>query len=241
MTDTVEAPPNSRFIDMGGGTTAELMSNQVQFFYDPTTQAARAIFNGMPYLNIANTYHALNASPDILHVDFTDKLAKCYAAGLGVPITDPNTGADLTKISVYGVMILLKVAYDVEVNLREANRLAAIAEAAAAAAKAAAKVAADDVLALAAQSAASPSPNGVKASFTIDPAYLRVTFTDTSVTPADLTITQWHWYFGDTYGSSTEQHPSHVYAEPGLYTVILVVSDSDGSLTKCSEQITVTV
>jgi parallel beta-helix repeat protein len=37
----------------------------------------------------------------------------------------------------------------------------------------------------------------------------------------------WHWDFGDGT-NSTEQNPNHVYNSPGIYTVLLTVSDSRG-------------
>ena len=52
-----------------------------------------------------------------------------------------------------------------------------------------------------------------------------VTFTDTS-TPADE-ITSWFWDFGDG-GTSTDQNPTHVYAE-GFFTVTLYVSGDKGT------------
>jgi hypothetical protein len=134
-TDVVINPSptdNARFQDEGGGTVSEMMAHQVQFFYDPTTMQARSIFNGKPYLNISNVYRALDESNDILHVDFSDKLAKCYGQHLGT-LTDPATGVDLTNVSVAGVMALMKAAYDEEFNLRAfviASQIAA-AEAAA--------------------------------------------------------------------------------------------------------------
>ncbi|WP_322743868.1 PKD domain-containing protein [Methanofollis aquaemaris] len=49
-------------------------------------------------------------------------------------------------------------------------------------------------------------------------APLAVQFTDTSDYPAG-----WRWYFGDG-GTSTEQHPVHVYEIPGFYAVKLETS-----------------
>ncbi len=41
---------------------------------------------------------------------------------------------------------------------------------------------------------------------------------------ADGNITSWHWDFGDNT-NSTEQNPTHTFAEPGTYTVTLTVTD----------------
>jgi PKD repeat protein len=64
----------------------------------------------------------------------------------------------------------------------------------------------------------------VAAAFTVDETLgltpMTVQFTDTSTgTPA-----AWTWDFGDGT-TSTDQNPSHTYAEPGLYTVSLTVED----------------
>ncbi len=45
---------------------------------------------------------------------------------------------------------------------------------------------------------------------------------------SDGNITSWLWDFGDN-GSSTEQNPTHTFAEPGTYTVTLTVTDNDES------------
>ena len=55
-------------------------------------------------------------------------------------------------------------------------------------------------------------------------APLTVTFTDQSTG----SITSWSWSFGDG-GTSTQQHPTHVYTTPGSYTVTLTVSGPGGA------------
>ena len=69
-------------------------------------------------------------------------------------------------------------------------------------------------------------------------APLTVQFTDQS-TSGSQPITQWSWTFGDG-GTSTQAHPSHTYVDPGIYSVILVVTTSVGSDTSASYTITVT-
>jgi len=56
---------------------------------------------------------------------------------------------------------------------------------------------------------------------------LAVQFTDQS-TAGTYPITGWHWEFGDL-ATSTSQNPSHTYANPGKYSVLLTVSSSFGS------------
>lgn len=75
------------------------------------------------------------------------------------------------------------------------------------------------------------APNTITAAFTSDvqsgSAPLTVRFTDQS-TPGQSPITGWLWNFGDGE-TSTEQNPTHVYAEPGEYTVTLTVTSADGA------------
>lgn len=70
------------------------------------------------------------------------------------------------------------------------------------------------------------------ADFTVDKtlgvAPLSVQFSDRSTGP----ITSWSWDFGDG-GTSTLRHPSHTYAQPGVYDVSLAVTGpglSDGTV-----------
>jgi PKD repeat protein len=70
-------------------------------------------------------------------------------------------------------------------------------------------------------------PAPVVASFTRSPVQgvvpLTVSFTDTSTGP----VTSGHWSLGDG-GIFTERNLSHTYAEPGWYTVTLVVTNATG-------------
>lgn len=55
-------------------------------------------------------------------------------------------------------------------------------------------------------------------------APLEVQFTDLSVD----SVMSWDWDFGDG-NTSSEQHPGHIYIDPGSYTVILTVNGPGGS------------
>lgn len=66
---------------------------------------------------------------------------------------------------------------------------------------------------------------------------LPLSFTDQSTDP-DGTITSWNWNFGDG-SSSTSPNPSHLYDEPGFYTVQLSVTSSNGCSHNTSRQIRV--
>ena len=83
---------------------------------------------------------------------------------------------------------------------------------------------------------APPSPP--VASFSYSPAHVSTTdtveFTDSS-TDADGQVVAWAWDFGD--GSTADvQNPQHSYSHSGTYTVTLVVSDDDGSVSAAAKQ-----
>lgn len=66
-----------------------------------------------------------------------------------------------------------------------------------------------------------------KADFTFQVSRLNAAFTDTSTGNP----TGWTWNFGDG-SSSTEQNPTHSYAQAGTYTVTLTARNAGGSSTK---------
>lgn len=68
-----------------------------------------------------------------------------------------------------------------------------------------------------------PTNEAPVANFTFTTENLTAQFTDLS-TDSDGTVDAWSWKFGDG-GTSTEQNPSHTYAEAGTYIVSLIVTD----------------
>ena len=70
-------------------------------------------------------------------------------------------------------------------------------------------------------------------SFTVaDPDRRLVAFKDESLTTGR--ITAWKWDFGDG-ATSTEQHPTHVFAKSGNYVTILEVTGADGTTSRRSK------
>ena len=65
------------------------------------------------------------------------------------------------------------------------------------------------------------------ASLTNGPVGLPVQFNATNVDSDGSSITQWNWNFGDG-GTGTEQNPSHVYVDDGIYIPALVATNSLG-------------
>ncbi|WP_444997605.1 S8 family serine peptidase [Aliikangiella sp. IMCC44359] len=75
------------------------------------------------------------------------------------------------------------------------------------------------------------TPTEAEFSYRISDVY-NVSFSDESQAGSDkdgnkLTIESWSWSFGDR-NSSSEQNPTHTYAEEGNYNVELTVTDSSG-------------
>ena len=76
-----------------------------------------------------------------------------------------------------------------------------------------------------------PPPGNCHAAFTAhqpNPDEQIIDFTDEST--SDGTIGSWAWDFGDG-NTSSEQDPTHEYAEPGTYLVCLTITDDDGECT----------
>jgi PKD repeat protein len=73
-----------------------------------------------------------------------------------------------------------------------------------------------------------PPPNDPpEAEFEIECLDLQCTFVDRSGDD-DGSVVSWEWDFGDG-ATSSERNPSHLYAAPGEYDVLLVVTDDDGA------------
>ncbi len=66
----------------------------------------------------------------------------------------------------------------------------------------------------------------------------KVTFTDES-TDIDGTVAAWSWDFGDGSPVSTERDPVHLYAENGIYSVTLEVTDNDGGTHSITQEVEV--
>ena len=80
----------------------------------------------------------------------------------------------------------------------------------------------------------SPEFNSVQTSFT---PTLKVQFTDTS-SDVEGPLVAWHWDFGDKQTADV-QNPEHIYADPGIYLVMLTITDSGGLQVSGSKEITV--
>ncbi|MCB0693796.1 MAG: PKD domain-containing protein [Lewinellaceae bacterium] len=70
-----------------------------------------------------------------------------------------------------------------------------------------------------------------------------MSFTDRSTWLPNYTITGWSWDFGDPASGaanfSSDQHPDHLYAAPGWYTVTLTIQSSTGCDSRMTRQVEV--
>lgn len=120
---TPNPPPNARMYALGNGTTAELLSQQTQIFWDPSNNAVRMIYNGNLYIPVDSGYIQVGTNYYITQVDLTNSMTTLIAANTAGDLKDPVSGADLKQISYAGVMALMKFAYDAEVNTQEQAKL----------------------------------------------------------------------------------------------------------------------
>lgn len=101
--------PNSRFKLLGPGILTEMIAHQTQLLYNPSVQSIEALFTGSPFLRVENRYVPVGNEMDILRLDLTPRLAERPAKAGDL---DPVTGVDLSNVSVAGVMVIMKRAYD---------------------------------------------------------------------------------------------------------------------------------
>lgn len=106
---------NARFVDMGGGNIAEMIAHQIQVFWDPTNQAARATFNGAPYMLMGRKYQRIGMEQDLLQQELTHLM---HLRLIPPGTIDPVTGFDLSNVSMYGIVLIHKGAYDFFYNVR---------------------------------------------------------------------------------------------------------------------------
>lgn len=124
MSAAADTATNARFIPLGDGLVGEMMTHQIQFFYDPSTEEVRAIFNGYIYLWTGGQFRRVGDENDILHVELKDLMGLTP-----VPpgtLVDPVTRQDLSKISVAGVILIIKAAYNYFFNQRALQRQTAM-------------------------------------------------------------------------------------------------------------------
>lgn len=115
---------NARIRNIASGITAEMIAEQTHLFYDPQTGGGYVSFQAREHLTVGAVVQSPMGDYNILQADITAIIAQQFGAGL----VDPVTGADLSGVSVAGVMSIVKVAYDQLYNARAAAAAAAAVE-----------------------------------------------------------------------------------------------------------------
>lgn len=108
---------NARITPITSGVDSEMIAEQVHLFYNPETGSGSVSFQGRASLYVGGAYHSLAGDWNILQANLADIQARAFAASGTV---DPVTGADLSKVSAAGLVMILKAAYDVLFNERAA-------------------------------------------------------------------------------------------------------------------------
>lgn len=108
--------PNARIKTLAPGITGEMIAEQVHMFYNPVDSTGSVSFQARQCLYVNGAYQAPMGDFDILQVKIADVATLQFAKGL----KDPITGADLTGISVAGLMTIIKAGYDALYNARAA-------------------------------------------------------------------------------------------------------------------------
>jgi len=111
---------NSRFSTLENGITLETIATVVHIDYDPATQAAQVIFSGKQYMQPASgVYVQVGTEQDNLGLDLSSRMADVVGKAGD---TDPVTQADLSSITIAGLMTLIKRHYDTAHNARAAEQ-----------------------------------------------------------------------------------------------------------------------
>lgn len=79
---------------------------------------------------------------------------------------------------------------------------------------------------------------GPTAAFSISADNLTITLTNSSA-DSDGSIASYSWDMGDTLTTSTQQHPTVTYSQPGTYNITLTVTDNNGATDTETHSVTV--
>lgn len=80
-----------------------------------------------------------------------------------------------------------------------------------------------------------PAPT---ANFTVSPEFANQ-FQDIYLTDASTPVVSWYWNFGDGIGNSTLQNPTYNYSGSGVYSIYLVVTDTNGCVDTAFREVTI--
>lgn len=96
----------NRIQTIAKGITKEMISLQTHIFYDPVIDRNFIAFQAQPCLYQTGKFMSPAGDYEVLQRDMTSLANECLGQGV-----DPVTGADLSKISVDGLVSILKSAF----------------------------------------------------------------------------------------------------------------------------------
>lgn len=106
---------NARLTHLENGTVLQTFSPIVTLTYSPNGIPGVASFSCTDYMVAGNNYYSVNSQPKTTIVNLKDSLSVCYGSQKST-LVDPVTGADLTQLSVAGLLLIFQVAFDAECN-----------------------------------------------------------------------------------------------------------------------------
>ena len=113
---------NARINDLAPTVVTEQITDNIQFVYNPLTEAASFNFMSRQYVYVSGAPQQLaGTNMNMLQQDADAVIEECFGLGLA----DPVTGTDLSKVSVAGIMTIVKNAFDILYNRRAQIQAAA--------------------------------------------------------------------------------------------------------------------
>lgn len=106
---------NARLTHLENGTILQTFAPIVTLTYSPNGTPGVASFSCTDYMVAGNNYYSVNSQPKTVIVNLKDSLSVCYGSQKSA-LVDPITGADLTQMSVAGLLLIFQVAFDAECN-----------------------------------------------------------------------------------------------------------------------------
>jgi hypothetical protein len=113
---------NARIRTIAAGITGEMIAEQTHLFYDAATGTGSVSFQSRENLYINGAHQPLSGDFNILQADLATIATRQFVAA---GVTDPVTGADLSKVSAAGLVAYLKAVFDVLYNERAASNAGA--------------------------------------------------------------------------------------------------------------------
>lgn len=108
--DTAPIQPwNPRVTDLAPNVTTEQIAQYIAFHYDAVTQAGSFTFNSQSFIHVNGVAQPFSGTQtQVVNAGTADILAQTFGKGL----KDPVTGAKLDSISVAGLSLYIKDAFD---------------------------------------------------------------------------------------------------------------------------------